>query len=338
MPRLRGRNITNTRRKTKQPSDMHAHNRRAWRGIAQAAIAYRHSAVVGDPSVQDCLRLIDEEIPGVSLDRYGDCGWFSWTRTESPSDADIAILAEIARSAGLCHWLVDVVIDRGRDPNRARRFKSDAFPEQWQAQDAGLAFELRSDSGLSPGLFLDQRRNKVRLFEQASEARVLNLFSYTCAFSVAAAVGGAEKVVSVDISKSYCEWGRRNFRLNGIDDTAHLFWHIDVRDYLKMARKKGMRFDIIIIDPPSFSRGPGRLFKIRNELPILVEACVELLNANGCIMASTNLRTWRGGAFRDDILRAPNTVAIDKPAVTPLPPDFTTGSTASKVIWVALAH
>src|SRR6202040_322297 len=128
-----------------------------------------------------------------------------------------------------------------------------------------LQFELSFNEGYSVGLFFDQRDNRRRLLVNhvaaefplfpggADEAEVLNTFAYTCGFSVAAAKAGA-RATSLDLSKKYLEWGKRNFALNQLDPAAHDFIFGDVFDWLRRLAKKGRAFDVVILDPPTFSQ------------------------------------------------------------------------------------
>ena len=106
---------------------------------------------------------------------------------------------------------------------------------------------------------------------------VLNCFAYTCAFSVCAALGGA-RATSLDLSRKYLDWGRRNFELNGLDPAAHDFIYGDVFDWLKRLAKKGRSFDVILLDPPTFSRSPGRGdFRAETDYGRLVSLALPLL-------------------------------------------------------------
>jgi 23S rRNA (cytosine1962-C5)-methyltransferase len=158
--------------------------------------------------------------------------------------------------------------------------------------------EVRLYDGLSTGLFLDQRENRkfVRDWVKVRAAKgqrpaVLNTFAYTCAFSIAAATGGAE-TTSVDVSPRYLDWGKRNFSLNGIDPVTHRFAKMDTFEFFAYARRKGLRYDLIILDPPSFASG-NKKKKIRpwsatQDYPRLVKEAAELLKPRGIILASTN--------------------------------------------------
>jgi 23S rRNA (cytosine1962-C5)-methyltransferase len=138
-----------------------------------------------------------------------------------------------------------------------------AAPEHFTIRENGVRYELGFGEGYSVGLFLDQRDNRRRLwvshvaagFELSPEPgrELLNVFAYTCGFSVCAALAGA-RTTSVDLSKRYLDWGKRNFQLNGLDPAAHDFIYGDAFDWLARLQKKGRTFDMIALDPPTFSR------------------------------------------------------------------------------------
>ncbi len=149
-------------------------------------------------------------------------------------------------------------------------------------------FETHLGEGLHTGLFLDQRENRKTIFFNSSDRRVLNLFSYTGAFTIAALKGGAKEVVSVDLSKNYLEWLKRNVELNGFDLRQSPVWARDVFDYLKLAQKKNEKFDLIIIDPPTFSRSGKNTFSTEKNLKALVSQALSLLRSQGNMFISVN--------------------------------------------------
>jgi 23S rRNA (cytosine1962-C5)-methyltransferase len=151
----------------------------------------------------------------------------------------------------------------------------------------GVRFGLDFEAGYSAGLFLDQRANRA-LVRRSAPKRVLNTFAYTCSFSVVAALAGAE-TVSVDLSKKSLDRGRENFRLNELDDAQHRFIADDVLDVLPRLARRGDRFDVIIIDPPTFSRGnKGRRFQVEQHLEDLLTAGLEVAAPQARILLSTN--------------------------------------------------
>jgi len=154
-------------------------------------------------------------------------------------------------------------------------------------EENGMRFGLDFGAGYSAGLFIDQRANRTSVRRDAPK-RLLNTFAYTCSFSVAAAMAGAE-TVSVDLSKKSLDRGRENFALNGLDAAAHRFYADDVLDVLpRLARKKEI-FNTIILDPPTFSRGnKGRRFQVEEDLQALLLAALDLAAPRAKILLSTN--------------------------------------------------
>jgi len=157
-------------------------------------------------------------------------------------------------------------------------------------RESGLSFEVDFQGGYSCGLFLDQRANRLRLREK-KPARVLNTFAYTCSFSVAAAAVGAE-TVSLDLAKVALERGRRNFTHNGLSLDGHRFIADDVLDVLPRLVRRGEKFNAIILDPPTFSRGrSGRPFRVERDLPTLIDLAVQCSAPGASILLSTNCTT-----------------------------------------------
>ncbi len=168
-------------------------------------------------------------------------------------------------------------------------------PESVRALENGKVFLIRPTEIYSVGLFLDQRQNRKALAEACTPAsKVLNLFSYTCAFSVYCASAGAE-TTSVDVSSKYLDWGKENFRENGLDLVRNRFFVADARYFLRAALKRNEAYDLIIVDPPSFARGKqNEPFSVRRDLGQLLVQCREVLASNGTIFASTNYAKWTG--------------------------------------------
>jgi len=163
----------------------------------------------------------------------------------------------------------------------------------------GLKFIVHPYDGFSVGLFLEHRDNRRRIRELAAGKRVLNAFSYTCGFSVAAAAGGAASVASVDLSKRYLEWGKRNFSANDIDLAGHWFFCSDIFDFCKRARRQGRRFDLIVLDPPTFGRmrRPKRTFVLADRLDDLCAGACELLDPGGIVLLAVNDQKLSRGRF-----------------------------------------
>ncbi|MEN9574023.1 MAG: hypothetical protein RL514_1878 [Verrucomicrobiota bacterium] len=210
-----------------------------------------------------------------------------------------------------------------------------AAPERFPVRENGLQFELSFTEGYSYGLFLDQRDNRRRLLTGHVAAdfpfsiphpafHLLNTFSYTCGFSVAAAKAGA-RTTSLDLSKKYLEWGRRNFALNGLDPTAHDFIYGDVFDWLRRLAKKGRAFDAVLLDPPTFSQSKeSGVFRAEKDYGRLVALALPLLKPEGILFASTNCATLSPEEFlatlEATIQRAGRSILQQH--YVPQPPDF----------------
>jgi 23S rRNA (cytosine1962-C5)-methyltransferase len=153
-----------------------------------------------------------------------------------------------------------------------------------------LKFGIDFGAGYSVGLFIDQRENR-RFVRQSKPKRVLNCFAYTCSFSVAAASADAQ-TVSIDLSKKSLDRGRQNFVLNWISTGGHQFIADDVRPVLGRLARRGQKFDMIILDPPTFSRTKGgKAFHIERNLEELIVSALELIERDGRILLSTNCET-----------------------------------------------
>jgi 23S rRNA (cytosine1962-C5)-methyltransferase len=209
-------------------------------------------------------------------------------------------------------------------------------PEQFEIRERNLKYLIRPYDGFSVGLFLDHRENRARVHDASKGADVLNLFAYTCGFSVAAAVGGAMSTTSVDVSAKNLEWSKANFALNHVDLANHTFIRSDAMDYLRRARRQEKSFDLIVVDPPSFAHGRGskKDFSIATDLPELIAEAVAVLRPGGGLMVSTNFRKLSlrdlkelvrkgSGKRRGKVIEAP-----------PLPLDFAIDRDHAKTIFL----
>jgi 23S rRNA (cytosine1962-C5)-methyltransferase len=224
---------------------------------------------------------------------------------------------------------------------------------------------LSFNEGYSVGLFLDQRDNRRRLLtghvaaefplfskgqlgsekdgdRQDARPAVLNVFAYTCGFSVCAAKGGA-KTTNLDLSKKYLEWGRRNFILNGLDPAEHDFIYGDAFDWLRRLAKKGRAFDAIVLDPPTFSQSKERgTFRVEKNYGELVSAALPLLKTGGVLLAATNAADWPPEKFLAAVetsIRAANRKIL-RQHYAPQPPDFPVSRDEPaylKTVWLRIA-
>lgn len=203
----------------------------------------------------------------------------------------------------------------------------------------GMRLWIQPYDGFATGLYLDQRDNRRCVRGMASGRRVLNTFSYTCAFSVAAALGGAVETVSVDVSKKHLEWGRRNFAANNFPLDHHHFICADIFDYFKRARRQRRRFDLVILDPPSFARTrhPPRTFVLSDSLPALLAQAAKLLDPHGRLLVSTNHRDISAARLGSLVERGAGHSPFEIIARPPLPEDFAGDRGYSKSIIARLA-
>jgi 23S rRNA (cytosine1962-C5)-methyltransferase len=183
-------------------------------------------------------------------------------------------------------------------------------------RENGLSFEVSFQSGYSQGIFLDQRLNRAEVMRRmAGGGKLLNLFSYTGGFSVAGATGGGE-TTTLDLSAVYLEWAKRNFRHNGMDDSAHHFCKGDASHWLKRFAKQGRKFDGIVIDPPTFSRDEkGKVFRVERDFGELAGLAAKVLAKGGWMLCCTNFR----GISEKDFMRM---IAMPKMEPAAMPEDF----------------
>jgi 23S rRNA (cytosine1962-C5)-methyltransferase len=173
-----------------------------------------------------------------------------------------------------------------------------AVPAPLLVKEGQLRLRCELGEGLSTGLFVDQRDNRARIQELSQGKRVLNLFAYTCSFSVAAAVGGASKVISVDLSGRALERGRVSFGDNGLDAAAHEFVQTDAARFVRGAVKHGRRFDVIVLDPPSFGSVGRATWRFERDIGAVMADCLRLLAPEGVLLCVTNHKKTNLSALR----------------------------------------
>jgi len=188
---------------------------------------------------------------------------------------------------------------RVRTRRRTRRGEQyDKVDEQARfhvVTEGGLRFRVNFEDYLDTGLFLDQRTTRARLRDAARGKRFLNLFAYTGAATVYAAAGGAASTTSVDLSRTYLEWGQRNLALNALAGGAHAWVQADCREWLTDAARGSERFDLVFLDPPTFSNSKRMqgVLDIERDHPELIDACARLLAPEGLLIFSTNAQRFR---------------------------------------------
>ena len=178
-------------------------------------------------------------------------------------------------------------------------------PEPLIVKENNINFAVYLDDGAMVGLFLDQRevRDTIKR-EYAKGKSLLNTFSYTGAFSVAAALGGAKETTSVDLAKRSLAKTKEQFCINNIDLTKQKIIVADVFDYFKIAKKKGLSYDLIVVDPPSFARSKRKVFSAAKDYTKLLKEVIAITNTNGVIVASTNAANFDMKRFKTFIDKA----------------------------------
>lgn len=244
----------------------------------------------------ESLRLSHRELDTYRIDQYGEYLWVYWYKESDPTVQDLLRFEKLAKKHHK-KILIRKMLNRGEDPNAEILWKIGNTANRWNAQENGVLYELRTDSGLSPGVFLDQRENRLWVKEHAEDRRVLNLFSYTSGFSVVAALAGAQEVCTVDVSQNFIEWSKRNFEINNLDpeQEKYEFWVQDCLLFLKGTIRRKRKFGLIVCDPPSFGRSKSGTFSISKNFDELLINCMYCLEKNGLLLFCTNYEKWTTG-------------------------------------------
>ena len=275
--------------------------------------AWRRRAPIVESGEVTAYRVLDgrgDGVPGVYLDRYGPAAVLIVHEDARLSQGAVTAAAgsalEVLGPSGLeAVYVKPFARDRSRLGGRAPGESRDAAPRAGRGQPESLVvtehasrFEVRLYDGHSTGLFLDHRENR-RALAQRKPARVLNLFAYTGAFAVPLAAAGA-RVTNVDVSARCLEWGKRNLALNGLEPSAARFFRMDAREDLAYAaRHPDERFDLVILDPPTFAAGDRRRgvkpWQAVEDYSALVQAAARVLAPGGSVFAASNARELAAG-------------------------------------------
>ena len=172
--------------------------------------------------------------------------------------------------------------------------KSGELKEFFTVLEFGVKFRVNLLDYLDTGLFLDHRETRRIVASYAKGKRLLNLFAYTCSFSVHAAVAGSSFTKSVDMSNTYTSWGEDNFALNGIGLECNEVVRADCMKFLDEEIRSGLKYDLIVIDPPTISRSKKmeRMFDVQEDYVFLISKALQLLAPGGQIFFSTNSRKF----------------------------------------------
>ncbi len=314
---------------------------------AACEAAARVGALLGDAAT-DAYRILWGArigLDGLIVDRYGVVLVAQLHEGRFRSDEALArrVCASLLESTGAAA-VYRKVFPRERSAALAALAAAHNDPTPWIGSsvpseipivEQGVRFLIRPYDGYATGLFLEQRGNRARIRAAAAGRRVLNLFAYTCGFGVVAALGGATETTNVDVSKRCLEWGKRNFEANGVDCGGQRFFASDVFEFFGRARRQGRRYDLAIIDPPTFARvkGASRPFVLREQLDALVSQTLELLDPGGELLLCTNQRDLGHAALERAVRSAAGGRRVAIAPRTPLPPDFADDPEFSKSVF-----
>jgi 23S rRNA (cytosine1962-C5)-methyltransferase len=250
----------------------------------------------------EAWRMYDRDIPQypfaidiyaehVHLQEY-DTGWLM--RQSEYEDWLTEVIDAVVFVTGLSREHIHLK-RRQRQKGKEQYEKTGADGTDFVIYEYGRAFWVNLDKYLDTGLFLDHRHTRQKVGSMAAGKRFLNLFAYTGSFSVYAATGGALSSETVDLSNTYLQWARRNFELNKLDMHAHQIVRADVFQYLQLAAEQKKQFDLIMLDPPSFSNSKKMLdiLDIQRDHEKLIDGAMSLLSSQGVLFFSNNLRSFR---------------------------------------------
>ena len=247
-----------------------------------------------------CFRLYDRDIPEIPLvvDRYGDN--LHLTEYERPHDRELgrhAAWLELMRTTAAETLEVDVERThlKSRDHD-ARQYEKVANQRQRvEVEEAGLKFLVNLTDYVDTGLFLDHRNTRLMVHSEANGTRFLNLFAYTGSFTVYAADADADSTVTVDLSKNYLQWAQDNLKVNGLFGPEHKFIDMDCMAYLERSVAKKKKFDLIVVDPPTFSNSKrtDEDWDVQQRHVEMLNMIAQILTPGGVVYFSTNFRRFK---------------------------------------------
>lgn len=256
-------------------------------------------------SETSCYRLYDADLPeyAVAVDLYqGEKLWVHVQEYEAPMTVDpvkaetrlIETLAGIPAVLEIPPEQVFLKVRR-RQKGSAQYEKQSETGHFHTVEEGGLSFQVNFEDYLDTGLFLDHRLTRSLIRERAKGRSFLNLFAYTGTATVYAASGGASSTTTVDMSRTYLDWAARNLALNGFRGDRHELIQADCIEWLQDAVESNWRYDLIFLDPPTFSTSKRMKYTldIQRDHVDLIRDCLELLTPDGVLVFSTNHRKFR---------------------------------------------
>lgn len=241
----------------------------------------------------DSIRLFagdSEGLPGVTVDRHGEFVVVQWLSAGALPWRDelLDAIEETVKPRGIYEQRRVRPLAGQPPPEPAVRARGAEAPIELVVEEAGCRFGIDVTAPLGVGIFPDLRLGRAAIAARAANRRVLNLFSYTGAFSVYAAKAGAAEVVAVDLAAKAHARARRNYELSGLDPAKLEAVSADALKTVERFIERGRRFDIVICDPPSFSQGPAGSFSVGKDLARLAAAAVGVLEPGGFLAFATN--------------------------------------------------
>ena len=244
--------------------------------------------------------------PGMTLDKFGDRYQIQFFGDELLREKRAIADAIAQKFSPVCLVVKERLSRSGKSLENPPMEVVVGRPEDsiGVVREGSAKFHIDLLDTVNPGLFLDMRAIRLEMETRAAGRRMLNLFSYTCAFSVHGRLGGAEISTNADISAKILDKGRENYALNGLEPKQGEFFRGNAVEYVHWAQKKGLKFDAIVLDPPSFARFKGKNFNVREHLMPLVADCATLLNKGGLFMVSSNYSEFNLSVFSKNTLAA----------------------------------
>ena len=269
-----------------------------WREICGAFECSQAARVFYGPGEGQSLR-------SIAIDKFSDHYWITaWeTKNELHNEKAISSIITFLKSKNALSAVL-LFRPKGKVPGDPRILFGEPPSVPLVVNEHGASFLIRFLNVKHPGLFLDHLPLRLWLTKNSAGLRVLNTFSYTGSLSVAAGIGGATEVVSIDLSKTTSGWAKENWDLNKLSGSKGNFIAGDVFEWLPRSVRKSEKFDIIILDPPSFSRSKKTTFSTAKDLQTLHKMAIKLLAPQGFIITSINSEDISLAKFESDLAAA----------------------------------
>ncbi len=241
----------------------------------------------------------------ISVDRFGSHYWIThWQlHVDEKSFVDAPFWPEYFKKVGATSAVFNFRPLKGT-PSAPVFLLGESSQIKFSVQEGRRKYLIDPGNTLHPGLFLDHAPLRDWLEANSGGLTVLNTFAYTGSLSVACGIGGAAHVTTLDLSKVTTEWARENWRHNNLPDEKGDFVYGDVFEWLPKWRRKDRKFDCVILDPPSFSRGKSGSFSTAKDLVKLHQMALALLNPDGILITSINSANISRSKFEADVFFA----------------------------------